>query len=194
MKIAGRVEEERVAGNIAVRPGHARAAPRKACAAGAESIIILESLGCLTVSSVAIKSRLTGSGDDNVVEQLRLRVGASSIDTRGPRALVASDGVVDKGRSRVVFRHREINSAARPAGTVVDDEVLDDHCVVVRGCDPAPLEECDPAPCVAGSVVADDVVLDRRGSGIDKANAPAVGAAPRISANRVSDDLNRAFP
>ena len=114
MKIAGPIEEKRVGGNVAVRPGHARAVSGKADAAGTESIAELDYRREPAV--ITVESRLAGAGDDKVVNELSLHVRVfRNVYARPVGGIIVRDRVADEQRryrrrtSRVPFH---IDSAA----------------------------------------------------------------------------------
>src|SRR6266571_2855935 len=138
MKIAGPVEEERVGGNIAVRPGHARAVAGKAAAARAESVAELdyrrEPVVLAAVAPVAVKGDLTRTGDDEVVDDLSLRVSArvfGNVYARPVRRVIVRNRVVDEDRRRVIGRVPFRIDSAALVGAVAGNQILNHEGVTV---------------------------------------------------------------
>ena len=138
MKIAGPIEKERVGGNIAVRPGHARAVAGKAAAARAESVAELdyrrEPVVLAAVAPVTGESGLARTGDDEVVDDLSLRVSArvfGNVYARPGRRVIVRNRVVDEDRRRVIGRVPFRIDSAALVGAVAGNQILNHESVTV---------------------------------------------------------------
>ena len=190
MKIRGRVEEERISRNIAVRALHPRAVPDKAVAGRAESVARLDARRNAVLKSavapVTDECGLAGTGDDKVVDELRLPVSAGVfVDVDSPPVIVRNRVVDEHGR-RIIGREPFDIHPAAVVGAVTGNQILNHEGVTVDEYSSARRHRAvNNGGC---GIAANRVVFNRRCDARVDTNAAAL--VPDVRGNLISDQLN----